>query len=255
MNNSAHHSAGVQNQGSASCLILFSPAGNTFFTLCHFKRINYLWTWADRASGRNSLPAQLDYGRQGQGQGQILLRSCVIVYSNCRYPTWNIYTQQLQTALPSCLQVSSPATRGSVRHINVTDTHVTGLKKSSLLPDNTELLPLSVMKLFIVHNTTLCVFHPKWGWRAAGLISAKDPEVTYAPWAGGGGGREGGAGATMYLAAAVCLISELCKYSAWCVDEVMGSNKDCKPLAGIIIQAFRGSNYYSCCTTRGSTRV
>lgn len=38
------------------------------------------------------------------------------------------------------------------------------------------------MKLFIVHNTTLCVFHPKWGWRAAGLISAKDPEVTFAPW-------------------------------------------------------------------------
>lgn len=147
------------------------------------------------------------------------------------------------TALPSCLQVSSPATRGSVRHINVTKTHVTGLKKSSLLPDNTELLPLLVMKLFIVHNTTLCVFHPKWGWRAAGLISAKDPEVTFAPWAGGGAGG----GATMYLAAAVCLISELCKYSVWCV-EVMGSNKDCKPLAGIIIQVFRGSNYYSCNT-------
>lgn len=71
----------------------------------------------------------------------------------------------------------------------------------------------------------------------------------------GAGGGAAGAGATMYLAAAVCLISELCKYTVWCVDEVMGSNKDCKPLAGIIIQVFRGSNYYSCCTTRGSTRV
>lgn len=62
------------------------------------------------------------------------------------------------TALPSCLQVSSPATRGSVRHINVTNTHVTGFKKK-LITARQHRAPSAVGDevVYCAQHNTVCV--------------------------------------------------------------------------------------------------